>query len=133
MKPETIERRRVLHAERQRERRADLIKRLEEKAKRDPGGDWLEVIKEIRAQANPSSAPMIWRKRRHGKRTTHFRGPDPKFKVYYVAQFRPAYPRKGKLWAASQVIDALPPSVVGKIFKIAARSAVAAIKEARGL
>jgi hypothetical protein len=133
MKPETIERRRVLHAERQRERRADLIKRLEEKAKRDPGGDWLEVIKEIRAQANPSSAPMIWRKRRHGKRTTHFRGPDPKFKVYFVAQFKPAYPRKGKLWAASKVIDALPPTVVGKIYKIAARSAVAAIKEARGL
>jgi len=82
---------------------------------------------------NPSSAPMIWRKRRHGKRTTHFRGPDPKFKVYFVAQFKPAYPRKGKLWAASKVIDALPPTVVGKIYKIAARSAVAAIKEARGL
>jgi hypothetical protein len=85
-----------------------------------------------RSKKNPSSAPTIWRKHRHGKRTTHFRGPDPQFKVYYVAQFRPAYPRKGTMWVARTVIDALPPTVVGKVYKIAARSAVAAIREARG-
>lgn len=51
--------------------------------------------------------------------------------VYYVAKYRPAYPRKGEFWTASTVIDALPPTVVGKLFKIAARTKKDAIREAQ--
>jgi len=82
--------------------------------------------------SNPAEAPRIWRKRRRGKRTTHFKGPDPRYRTYYVALASRSYPMKGRYWTASTVVDALPPTVVGKLYKIAARSKVAAIKEARG-
>jgi hypothetical protein len=54
-------------------------------------------------------------------------------RIYYVAQYAPAYPMKGRRWMAAGKIDYLPPTVVGKVFKIAARSAREAIKEAQAI
>jgi len=84
-----------------------------------------------RRRANPSEPPTIWRKRRRGKKTLHYRGPDPRFKTYYVARFRPPYPQRGEFWTASEMIDLLPATVVGGVYKISASNRVAALAQAK--
>lgn len=134
MKPETIARRARERAEAKHRQRADLIRRLEEAARLDPEGGrgiYAEMLRETRAKGN--SAPVIWRKRRRGKKTTYFRGPDPRYRTYYVAlaSFAPPYPAKRR-WVVARSMDTLPPTVIGKVAVVSARTKEAAVAEARG-
>jgi hypothetical protein len=72
----------------------------------------------------PAKAPEYFENRAR-------RNAPSRLQTYYVAKYRPAYPQKGEFWTASTVIDTLPPTVVGKLFKIAARTKADAIREAQ--
>lgn len=119
---------------------ADKLMRLIE------GGPWkmddrlaLTPRQEVKLRAHarrhgPISRPgefAYWEKARLKQAAR--RNPTKGLKTYYVAKYRPAYPQKGEYWTASTVIDALPPTVVGKVFKIAARTKKDAIREAQAI
>lgn len=52
-------------------------------------------------------------------------------KTYYVARFRPPYPQRGEFWTANEMIDLLPATVVGHVYKVSAPTRALALAEAK--
>jgi hypothetical protein len=59
------------------------------------------------------------------------RGRKSGYKTFFVARFRPPYPQRGEFWTASTVIDVLPATVVGHVYKISAPTRALALAEAK--
>ena len=50
MKPETVARRQKQHEEARKKSKAELVRRLEEKARQNPGGIWAELLAEAKSE-----------------------------------------------------------------------------------
>ena len=73
----------------------------------------------------------LWHFAREYKVNANVRYGRSSLKTFYVARFRPPYPQRGEFWTANEVLDLLPATVVGGVYKISAPTRALALAEAK--